>query len=606
MLKRTTPLAPWRWQQSWRFSYQDNFGKLSAAIIASIAVLPIAGALILVGCVGSVFTPSFSSAQSLSQLVGGTGWWILGNISVIFAIIIGAAWSRSALAGGATSLFIFILVNYFTGLIFGITKEMLSVSSIFIMSMPHTIQTPLHFISVFGFPALDMGILVGIVSGGLGAFVYSRAVLFTSVSSPSPFILSRFVLVVFVAIIVSILTSALFSTVLPFVQYFVYATNDTVLHHLSTFPHLSLFVYGSLTHALSSAGLYPISSIEISYGYLNGMYTVGVAGGGVSDTVPLVQSGIAPNMLSDFALASAILAIYHSIHRSVRSSYRIIFLGGFFTILLTGYTSTIGFLLIFLSPILYVVHILFSGLGSVVSDLAHIHIHSDSLLLMFSAIPSIVDGGFGGSLFRLVFVGILYSIFVYTTFRVLIAKLRISAPGKGFNVILSTLNPKVPTTCSLGEDSGRFFDIKTGKINGVHTASWAYGSRSKGLEDAITKDAITKDASTEDASTEDASTEDASTKDAVLSYADISHALGGRENIVSLSTFHNTIVAAVVNSSLVAASSLWKLNLGATGIIVRGNTVQILYTGKCATALSSLVRESSSGHHDHVTTPMFP
>ncbi len=594
MIKRTPPLSPWRWQRSWRFSYQDNFGKLSAAIIASIAVLPIAGALILVGCVGSVFTPSFSSAQSISQLVGGTGWWILGNISVIFAIIIGAAWSRSALAGGATALFIFVLVSYFTGLIFGITKEMLSVSSIFIVSMPHTIQTPLHFISVFGFPALDMGILVGIVSGGLGAFVYSRAVLFTSVSSPSPFIFSRFVLVIFVAIIASILTSALFSTFLPFVQYFVYATNDTVLHHLSTFPHLSLFVYGSLTHALSSAGLYPISSIEISYGYLNGMYTVGGAGG-VSDTAPLVQSGIAPSMLSDFALASAILAIYHSIHRSVRSSYRIIFLGGFFTILLTGYTSTIGFLLIFLSPILYVVHILFSGLGSVVSDLAHIHIHSDSLLLMFMEIPSIVDGGFGGSLFRLAFVGILYSIFVYTTFRILIAKLRISAPGKGFNVILSTLNPKVPTTCSLEEDSGRFFDIKTGKINGGDTASWSYGSRSKGLEDT----------STSDASTEDASTEDANTSDAGLSYADISHALGGRENIVSLSTFHNTIVAAVVNSSLVAASSLWKLNLGATGIIVRGNTVQILYAGRCATALSSLVRESNSGHHDHVTTPMF-
>ncbi len=570
-LSRTTSLPPWRWRWRWRFSYRNNFGKLSASIIASITVLPLAGSLILVGCVGTTLMTSFSLIQPIAQLVGNTGWWILNNISVFFAIIIGAAWSRHALAGGATALFIFILINYFTGFIFGITTEMLSVSSIFIVSMPHTIQTPLHFISIFGFPTLDMGILVGIVSGGLGAFVYSRAMLLTGASYPSPlFMFGRFFLVVLVSIFAAVLTSALFSTVLPFVQYFVYATSDFVLRHLSDLPYVSSFVYGSLTHALSSVGLYPLSSIEISYDYLNGMYSVGSGDYDTAYTaVPLVESGVVPSILSDFALASAILAIYHSIHGSVRSSYRIIFLGGFFTILLTGYTSAVGFLLIFLSPILYVVHILFSGLASVVSDFAHIHIHSDSLLFTFREIPSLLDAGLGDSLLRLALVGILYSVFVYTTFRVLIAKLRISAPGKSFNVILSTLSPKVPTTCSLEMDSGQFFDIKTGKISGGDSASWEYGARHNTLGDENTETAGT-------------------------TYADINHALGGQANIVSLGTFHNTIVATVKNSSLVAASSLWKLNLGATGIIIKGNTVQVIYASKYGAAMLTMMQEARS------------
>lgn len=589
MLKTKKELSALSWRgklgSRLQFVYHSNFSRVSIAILVAIAVLPLSGALIFIGCVGSRVIPGFVLLDVFSQLASGAGWWLLGNISLLFALVIGAAWSRSTIGGALASLWVFVLANYFTGVIFGVSSEMLSVSSVIVMSSPHMIQTPLHFVSVLGFPALDMGIIIGIVSGALGAFSCNsyRKFSFRNGTPLTPFVFFKGVLfIVIVGSIFAILTGAIFAVLFPFLQYLIYVLNDIVLTYTADTPYALSFTYGAVSRLLSPLGLYHIDTIQISYTYLSGVYTVST-GSGAGDVLRnqadiwvawlndlgnfrdpsseffspdkyaltyeathLARYSTAPTMLNNFALAAAILAVYRSINANVRSSYRLIFIGGFFTILFTGYISSVGFLLVFLSPVLYVVYILFSGVASVLMDIFHVHIHSSSLVTIMREFPEIAHAGLGDNLVRLMVVGVLYGTFVYYTFRLLISRLKVNAPGRGFNTVLSTLNLKAPTTCSMETDSGRFFDIKNAQLHGETPASWQY---------SLTPNNITER----------------------VSIAQLTEALGGKTNIRSLQIFHSGIIATVTNTKYIAPVNQWKLHLGAIGIIAKNNVVRIIY-----------------------------
>src|SRR5690625_1718199 len=108
-----------------KFISFDFWQKLGKALLVVVAVMPAAGIMISLGKVIAMSTEDITLILTTGKVMEDIGWAIIGNLHVLFAVAIGGSWAKERAGGAFAALLAFILINRITGVVFGVTEDML-------------------------------------------------------------------------------------------------------------------------------------------------------------------------------------------------------------------------------------------------------------------------------------------------------------------------------------------------------------------------------------------------------------------------------------------------------------------------------------------------
>ena len=154
------------------FEFWQKFGK---ALMVVVAVMPAAGLMISIGKSIPMINPNLGVLVTIGGVLEQIGWGVIGNLHILFALAIGGSWAKERAGGAFAAGLSFILINRITGVMFGVTSDMLSDKAAVVKTMfGASIKVSDYFISVLESPALNMGVFVGIIAGFVGATAYNK------------------------------------------------------------------------------------------------------------------------------------------------------------------------------------------------------------------------------------------------------------------------------------------------------------------------------------------------------------------------------------------------------------------------------------------------
>ncbi|KJF96101.1 PTS system transporter subunit IICB [Photobacterium angustum] len=445
------------------FDFWQRFGK---SLIVVIAVMPAAGIMISLGKVLAMYAGGLGALETLGHIMENIGWGIIVNLHLLFAVAIGGSWAKERAGGAFAALIAFILINRTTGVIFGVNTSMMTdpnaiVTSLFGTDLPVT----QFFTTILGAPALNIGVFIGIISGYLGANLYNRYYDYSRLPEALAFFNGkRFV--PFVVIFYSVIIAFVLAVIWPLVQG---ALNDFGLWIASSkdsAPIIAPFVYGTLERLLLPFGLHHTLTIPMNYTELGGAYqllTGPNAGTSVYgqdplwlawvsdlnnlkltdpamyqqllDTVHPARFKVGQVIIATSSLIGIGLAMYHSVDHDKRLQYKPMFLSACLAVLLTGVTEPIEFMFMFIAPVLYVAHALFTGIAFALADFIDLRIHAFGLIELLTRVPMMISAGIGSDLISFIIVCIVFFAVNYGLFRLLIVKFNLPTPGRAGNYI---------------------------------------------------------------------------------------------------------------------------------------------------------------------------
>ena len=441
------------------FDFWQKFGK---ALMVVVAVMPAAGLMISLGKLIGM-TSSANVIATIASVVEDIGWGIIGNLNILFAVAIGGSWAKERAGGAFAALIAFILINRITGTVFGVTSDLLSEEGATVNSLlAGALPVGDYFTSVLGAPALNMGVFVGIISGFLGAVLYNKYYNFDKLPQALGFFNGkRFV--PFVVIAGSVVTALILSLIWPFAQAGLNAFGEWIAKSKDSAPILAPFVYGTLERLLLPFGLHHMITIPMNYTDLGGVYTslegVRVAGqdplwlAWVSDLNSLKDAGdtaaynallnditparfkVGQVILSCASLIGVAFAMYNNVDKDKKDKYKSVFFSAALAVFLTGVTEPIEFMFMFISPILYVVYAVITGLGFALADIINLRIHAFGAIELFTRLPMMFKAGLGWDLFNFLIACIAFFFINFVVFNFLIKKFDIGTPGRKGNYI---------------------------------------------------------------------------------------------------------------------------------------------------------------------------
>lgn len=537
------------------FEFWQKFGK---ALMVVVAVMPAAGLMI---CIGKLIgmCGDISLLHTIANVVEQLGWGIIGNLHILFAVAIGGSWAKERAGGAFAALIAFILINLTTGSIFGVSSDMLADPNATVTSLfGQKLIVADYFTSILGNPALNMGVFIGIISGFLGASLYNKYYNFDKLPDALSFFNGkRFV--PFVVIVGSVVSAIILSIIWPFAQSALNAFGMWLAESKDTAPILSPFIYGCLERLLLPFGLHHMLTIPVNYTELGGVYTVltGSNAGNViagqdplwyawvSDLINLKNAGdmeaynnllatVTPArfkfgqvVLSSASLIGAALAMYKNVDEDKKKKYKSMFFSAGIAVFLTGVTEPLEFMFMFVSPVLYGVYAVMTGIGFAVADLINVRIQAFGFIEFLTRIPMFAKAGIIMDVVHFLICGVIFFGLYYSVFNLLIKKLNLATPGRRGNYV---------------EDE----------------------------EAAVSEVAATK-----------ASGNDLAVK--------IISLLGERENIVDVDACMTRLRVTVKDKSLVAEEKDWKQN-GAMGLVIKDKGIQAIY-GPKADVLKSDIQD---------------
>lgn len=520
----------------------DFLQKLGKVLMTVIAVMPAAGLMISIGKLIAMAGADISAVVTVGTVMENIGWAIINNLNILFACAIGGSWAKEKAGGAFASIIAFILINSITGVIFGVSGDMLNnpdavVYSLFGQEMP----VESYFTSVLDTPALNMGVFIGIISGFLGGTVYNKFYNFRKLpDSLSFFNGKRFVPLM--VIVWSVIVSLILAVIWPFVQSGINSFGIWIANSSDTSPVLAPFIYGTLERLLIPFGLHHMLTIPMNYTSFGGTYEIltGANAGTkvfgqdplwlawVTDLINLKNSGnIAEyqNLLSTVTparfkvgqmigatglLLGIALAMYRRTDSDKRKKYRSIFFSVSIAVFLTGVTEPLEFMFMFCAIPLYIVYAVLQGCAFALSGIFNLRLHSFGNLEFATRIPMSLKAGLGGDIINFLIAVVVFFVIGYFTAYFMIGKFRFATPGRLGNYT------------SENENSENSSEINPEKIIEL---------------------------------------------------------LGGRENIVLVDACMTRLRVTVKNPELVADSDMWK-NYGALGLVRKGNGIQAVYGTK--------------------------
>lgn len=363
------------------------FQRLGRALQLPIAVLPVAALLLRFG------QPDLLNVPFIAQ-AGGS---IFDNLALIFAIGVASSWSKDSAGAAALAG----AVGYFV-----LTKAMITIN-----------------------PAINMGVLAGIITGLLAGATYNR---WSGIKLPD--FLSFFGGKRFVPIATGffcLVLAAIFGYVWPPVQNAIHAGGEWIVGAGA----LGSGIFGFINRLLIPTGLHQVLNTiawfqigeftnaagAVFHGDINRFY----AGDG---TAGMFMSGFFPIMM--FGLPGAALAMYFAAPKARRPMVGGMLLSVAITAFLTGVTEPLEFLFMFLAPVLYLLHAILTGVSLFLATLLGIHAGFSfsagaiDYVLMYS-LPAASQ-----NVWMLVVMGLVFFVIYFVLFSVVIRMFNLKTPGR--------------------------------------------------------------------------------------------------------------------------------------------------------------------------------
>ena len=515
--------------------------RVGRSFMLPIAILPVAG--LLLGFGGSFTNETMLETYGLIDAIGpGTivydifyvmkeaGNIVFANLPIIFAmgVAIGMAKKEKEVAALSAAIAFFIMHASISALITinGGTEQMLSGAT-----------TP-----VCGITSLQMGVFGGIIVGLGVAALHNR---FYKIELPQ--VLSFFGGTRFVPIVSALVYTGvgiLMYFIWPVIQTGIYAVGNVVLES----GYAGTWVYGLMERLLIPFGLHHVFYLPFWQTALGGTMEVnGVLVEGAQNIFfaqlsdPTVEhfavsatrfmSGKFPLMI--FGLPGAALAMYKTAKPEKKKAVEGLLFSAALTSMLTGITEPLEFTFLFVAPLLYGIHCVFAGLAYMLMHICNVGVgmtFSGGLIDLF--LFGILQGNAKTSWIWIVIVGIGYFFVYYFLFSFLIKKLDLKTPGR--------------------DDSE---EVKLYRRSDVE-------ARKKG---AAAGNAVSEE-------------------DELSS--SICRGLGGKKNISDVDCCATRLRCTVYDASLVDDALL--KSTGASGVVHKGNGVQIIYGPRVTVIKSNL------------------
>lgn len=527
--------------------------RVGRSFMLPIAILPVAGLLLGIG--GSLTNITMLETYGLMGVMGpGTvlnavfqvmsraGDIVFANLPILFAIgvAIGMAKKEKEVAALA-AVIAFLIMHASISALINITggAENLLEGAV---------------TSVVGIESLQMGVFGGIIVGLGVAALHNR---FYKIELPQ--VLSFFGGTRFVPII-----SALVFTFVGILMYFIwppiqagiYAVGDVVLRS----GYAGTWVYGLMERALIPFGLHHVfylpfwqtavgGTLEVGGQLIEGAQNIFFAQLADPNTTQFAvsatrfMSGKFPLMI--FGLPGAAYAMYRCARPENRKKVGGLLLSAALTSMLTGITEPIEFTFLFVAPLLYVIHCVFAGLAYMLMHVFNVGVgmtFSGGLIDLF--LFGILQGNDKTNWIWVVVVGIFYFIVYYLLFSFLIRKFNYKTPGRGEDEEVKLYTRS---------------DVEARK-SGAGEAAYGTGTTEKAIVSQLSE--------------------------ADRTSAGILIGLGGRDNISDIDCCATRLRCTVFNPDLVNPDRL--KSTGASGVIAKGQGVQIIYGPRVSVIKSNL------------------
>lgn len=366
--------------------------KLGKAIMTPIAVLPAAALLLRLGQPDVwAWTGAMKTGIPWMAAAGGA---IFDNLALIFAIgiAVGLAEENNGVAGLAA------MVGYFV-----LTKVAVTFNK-----------------------DINMGVLAGIIVGVIAGSLYNK---YKAIKVPD--FLGFFGGKRFVPIVTSFYTlilGVIAGYVWPLIQNGINAFGNMV----AGAGAVGAFFFGFLNRLLIPVGLHHVlnslfwfqfgtfknAAGKIVTGDLNRFFALDPSAG-------TYMTGFFPVMM--FGLPAACFAMITAAKKENKKAVAGMLLGIAFTSFLTGITEPIEFTFMFLSPVLYVVHALLTGISLALTAAIGI---KDGFGFSAGLIDYLLNLGIATKPFLLLIIGLIYGAIYYFVFLFFIKTFNIPTPGR--------------------------------------------------------------------------------------------------------------------------------------------------------------------------------
>lgn len=413
--------------------------RVGRSFMLPIAILPVAG--LLLGLGGSFTNETMLKTYGLMKIMGpGTvlnvilqvmsaaGNIIFTNLPVIFAmgVAIGMAKKEKEVAALASVISFFIMHA--------------SIGALITANGGADAMLDGAVADVCGITSLQMGVFGGIIVGLGVAALHNR---FYKIELPQ--VLSFFGGTRFVPIISGLVyvgVGILMFFVWPVIQSGIYHIGDLVLKS----GYAGTWVYGFMERLLIPFGLHHVFYLPFWQTGVGG--TLDVAGKTIEGAQNIFFAQLADPSVKHFAVSAtrfmsgkfplmifglpgAALAMYKTAKPEKKKAVAGLLLSAALTSMLTGITEPLEFTFLFVAPVLYGIHCVFAGLAYMLMHICKVGVgmtFSGGLIDMF--LFGILQGNAKTNWIWIVIVGIGYFIVYYFLFSFLIKKMNLKTPGR--------------------------------------------------------------------------------------------------------------------------------------------------------------------------------
>ena len=440
----------------------DFLQKLGKVLMTVIAVMPAAGLMLSIGNLIVIAGGDNGMVHTVGNTVAEIGWAIINNLHLLFAAAIGGSWAKERAGGAFAAVISFVLINKVTGVVFGVTADMLNSAD----AVTHTLfgqEIPVadYFVNVLNAPALNMGVFVGIIAGFVGAIAYNKYYNFRKLPDALSFFNGkRFVPLV--VIFYSTVTALVLCVIWPVVQTGINNFGIWIANSSDTSPVLAPFIYGTLERLLLPFGLHHMLTIPMNYTSFGGTYTVltGANAGTqvfgqdplwlawVTDLINFKDAGDmaaynellttvtparfkvgqmigATGLLMGFALA-----MYRRVEPERKKQYKSVFISIVAAVFLTGVTEPLEFMFMFAALPLYIIYAILQGLAFALAGVFDLRLHSFGNLEFITRIPMSLKAGLGGDIINFIISVVVFFAIGYVVAYFMIGKFKYATPGR--------------------------------------------------------------------------------------------------------------------------------------------------------------------------------
>ncbi|QJC31966.1 PTS glucose transporter subunit IIBC [Enterobacteriaceae endosymbiont of Donacia versicolorea] len=383
----------------------SNMQKIGKSLMLPVSVLPIAGILLGIGSAHFHWLP-----QIISNIMEKTGSSVFTNMPLIFAIGIALGFTKN---NGTSALA--AVVSY------GILTKTVEVV------IPILLHNKITQEIIMQKHLSDTGILGGIIAGSIAAYMFNHFHKIQLVEYLGFFSGIRFVPIIsgLISIFIGLLLSLIWIPIGKLIQNFSYWA-------VYQNPIFAFGIYGIIERTLLPFGLHHIWNVpfQMEIGSFVNTVTKLTYHGDIARYIagdPSAGKLAGGFLFKMYGLPGAAIAIWHTAKKENKKKIGSLMLSAALTSFFTGITEPIEFSFMYTAPLLYIIHIILSGLSFPICIVLGMR---NGTSFSHGLIDFIILSGNGSKIWLFPIIGIIYTIIYYSIFKILIKKLNLQTPGR--------------------------------------------------------------------------------------------------------------------------------------------------------------------------------